>query len=188
MTASTEETPSRGRQMALGLAFGLMFGFLLQKAGVAKYAILMGVLLLEDFTVFKVMLSAIVVGMIGVFTMHRLGMVKLHPKPLRLGGNIAGGLIFGVGFGLLGYCPGTNAAAIGQGNFDALAGLAGLLLGSHLFAETSGVLSRTLLSWGDRGKLLLPDVLRLPALPIAAGAATLLALALAALELWGPTQ
>jgi uncharacterized membrane protein YedE/YeeE len=145
----------------------------------------MGVLLLDDFTVIKVMVSAIVVGMVGIFTMHRLGWVKLHPKPLRPAANIVGGLIFGVGFGLLGYCPGTNAAAIGQGNLDALAGLGGLLLGSYLYAETSGVLSRTTAASGDRGKLTLPDLLRLPALPVAAGAAALLALALAALEVWG---
>ena len=56
-------------QLILGLLFGVVFGFLLQKGGVAKYHVLLGVLLLEDFTVIKVMLSAIVVGMLGVFTL-----------------------------------------------------------------------------------------------------------------------
>ena len=86
------------RQLALGLLFGVMFGFLLQKGGVAKYHILLGVLLLEDFTVLKVMLSAIVVGMLGVFTLHGMGLVELHIKPTRYAANVLGGLLFGVGF------------------------------------------------------------------------------------------
>ena len=142
-----------GKQLVLGLLFGLAFGFLLQKGGVAKYHVLIGVLLLEDFTVIKVMLSAIVVGMVGVFALYSLGLVKLHVKPTRYGANILGGLMFGVGFALLSYCPGTGAAALGQGNFDALAGVLGLMVGSYLYAESSGLLGRTVLKWGDRGKL-----------------------------------
>jgi hypothetical protein len=151
---------STGKQLALGLLFGLCFGFLLQKGGVAKYHVLIGALLLEDFTVMKVMLSAIVVGMIGVFGLYALGLVKLHIKPTRYAANILGGLLFGVGFALLSYCPGTGAAALGQGNFDALAGILGLMAGSYLYAESSGLLGRTVMKWGDRGKLMLPELLR----------------------------
>ena len=149
-----------GKQLALGLLFGIAFGFLLQKGGVAKYHVLIGVLLLEDFTVVKVMLSAIVVGMVGIFALHAFGLVKLHVKPTRYAANILGGLLFGVGFALLGYCPGTGAAALGQGNFDAIAGVLGLMVGSYLFAEASGLLGRTVLKWGDRGKLMLPELVR----------------------------
>jgi uncharacterized membrane protein YedE/YeeE len=133
---------------------------LLQKGGVAKYHVLMGVLLLEDFTVIKVMLSAIVVGMVGIFSLYALGLVKLHVKPTRYAANVLGGLIFGVGFALLGYCPGTGAAAVGQGNFDATAGVLGLMAGSYLYAELSGVLGKTVMKWGDRGKLMLPELVR----------------------------
>ncbi len=149
-----------GKQLALGLLFGLAFGFLLQKGGVAKYHVLMGVLLLEDFTVVKVMLSAVVVGMVGIFALYALGLVKLHVKPTRYAANVIGGLIFGVGFALLGYCPGTGAAAVGQGNFDAVAGVLGLMAGSYLYAEASGLLGKTVLKWGDRGKLMLPELVR----------------------------
>ena len=134
---------------------------MLQKGGVAKYHILIGVLLLEDFTVIKVMLTAIIVGCIGIFSMYAMGLVKLHVKPTRYAANIFGGLIFGVGFGLLGYCPGTGAAALGQGNWDALAGIVGLMTGSYLFAEASGWLGKTLMKIGDRGKLMLPEVVGL---------------------------
>lgn len=144
-----------------GLLFGLIFGFLLQKGGVAKYDILLGALLFTDFTVIKVMLTAVIVGMIGVFSMHALGLVKLHVKPTRYGPNIIGGLIFGVGFGLMGYCPGTGAAALGQGNYDAIAGLIGLIAGSFLFAEASRSLENKFMKWGYRGKIMIPDLLKI---------------------------
>ena len=171
-----------GRQLALGLLFGLAFGFLLQKGGVAKYHVLIGVLLLEDFTVIKVMLSAIVVGMIGVFSLYALGLVKLHIKPTRYAANILGGLLFGVGFALLSYCPGTGAAALGQGNFDALAGVLGLMAGSYLYAESSGLLGRTVLKWGDRGKLMLPEVVGVSPATFVIVIASLLVVALVFLE------
>lgn len=181
MTAAAKK-PTTPTQLALGLLFGIIFGFLLQKGGVAKYHILLGVLLLQDFTVVKVMVSAIIVGMIGVFSLHGLGLVKLHIKPTRYAANITGGLIFGVGFALLGYCPGTGAAALGQGNYDAIAGIAGLMLGSYLYAEASGYLKRTLEKWGDRGELTLPELIGVRRVPFIIVFAPLLVLALFALE------
>lgn len=150
--------PEAAHQLMLGLFFGMVFGFLLQKGGVAKYEVLMGALFLTDFTVMKIMLTAIATGMIGIFSLHALGLVELHVKPTRYAANIIGGLIFGVGFGLLGYCPGTGAAALGQGNLDAVAGVLGLMMGSYLYAEASGFLGATVLKWGNRGKITLPEV------------------------------
>jgi uncharacterized membrane protein YedE/YeeE len=178
--ANSETSP--GAQLALGLVFGVIFGFLLQKGGVAKYHILIGVLLLEDFTVIKVMVSAIIVGMVGIFTMHRLGMVELHLKPTRYAANVLGGLLFGVGFALIGYCPGTGAAALGQGNYDAIGGVLGLMAGSYLYAEASGALSRSVEKWGDRGKLTLPELVGAPTTAFVLAFAPLLALALVAIE------
>ena len=145
-----------------GAAFGLVFGFLLQKGGVGKYNVLIGQLLLRDWTVAKIMLTAIVVGMIGVFPLHHFAKVNLHIKPTRIGANIIGGLVFGAGFALVGYCPGTAAAALGQGSWDALFGIAGLVAGSWIFAELSGWTKRTIEKWGDLGKVLLPDLLPVP--------------------------
>lgn len=153
--------PDSPRQLVLGLLFGVVFGFLLQKGGVAKYEVLMGQFLLTDFTVIKVMLTAIIVGMLGIFSLRALGLVKLHVKPVRYAANIAGGLLFGVGLGLLGYCPGTGIAALGQGNYDAIAGIVGLMAGSYVYAETSGHLGSTIENIGNRGRIMLPDVLRM---------------------------
>ena len=119
---------------------------------------MIGALLLEDVTVIKVMLTAIIVGSIGIFTLHALGLVKHHIKPTRYAATILGGLLFGVGFALMGYCPGTGAAAVGQGNWDALAVIAGLMAGSYIFAEVSARLEDPVIEWGDRGKLMLPEL------------------------------
>jgi uncharacterized protein len=70
--------------------------------------------------------------------------------------QLALGLIFGVVFGC---CPGTGAAALGQGNFDVIAGIIGLMAGSYLFAETSGRVAGTIDKIGNRGKIMLPDLI-----------------------------
>ena len=169
------ESPVAGAsQLLTGVLFGLAFGFLLQKGGVGKFNVLIGQLLLQDFTVAKIMLTAIVVGMIGIFTLHHFGKVKLHLKPTQIGANVIGGLLFGAGFALLGYCPGTVAAALGQGSWDALFGMAGLVAGSWGFAELSGWSKRTVENWGDLGKVSLPDLLHVPRTAFAIGLAAAL--------------
>lgn len=151
--------PDSARQRVLGLMFGVVFGFLLQKSGVARYEVLMGKFLLTDFTVIKVMLTAIIVGMLGIFSLRAMGLIELHVKPTHYAANIAGGLLFGVGLGVLGYCPGTGVVALGQGSYDAIAGILGLLAGSYLYAETSGYLGSTIQKIGNRGRIMLPDLL-----------------------------
>lgn len=145
-----------------GTVFGFAFGFLLQKGGVGTYHILIGQLLFQDWTVAKIMGTAIVVGMVGIFTLHHFALVNLHIKPTKIGPNVLGGLLFGVGFALIGYCPGTVAAALGQGSWDAVFGMLGLIAGSWFYAEASGLLTKTVDKWGDLGKLTLDDVVRLP--------------------------
>ncbi|ADQ14498.1 DUF6691 family protein [Halanaerobium hydrogeniformans] len=118
-----------------GLGTGIVFGFFLQRGGVTDYNVLVGQLLLEDFTVAKIILTAVVVGMIGVHFLSERNIIELKPKSGSLRRTIPGGLIFGAGFALLGYCPGTIAGAIGQGSIDALIpGLLGIVTGSFFFA------------------------------------------------------
>ena len=144
-----------------GLAFGIAFGFLLQKGGATKYDVIIGQLLLTDFTVLKIMLSAVLVGMVGIYAMKTLGWVELDPKSGSAGMNIIGGLIFGVGFAVLGYCPGTISGAIGNGALDALVGgLAGILIGSGLFAALYPRLKNGILKKGDFGALTIPRLFK----------------------------
>jgi hypothetical protein len=78
-----------------------------------------------------------------------------------IGGNIVGGLIFGLGWGFLGYCPGTSAGALGEGRWDALWGILGMLVGAAIFAEFYPILKKTVLTWGDFGKITLPQMLHI---------------------------
>jgi len=166
-------------QLILGLVMGIAFGFLLQKGGVTTYDVILGQLLLTDFTVVKVMLSAVITGMIGVYALRGFGLARLQPKSGSIGATVVGGLLFGVGFAVLGYCPGTISGAIGQGSLDALlGGTVGILLGSWLFATFSPKLQKPVLSKGDFGAVTLPDVLKVNAwavvIPAAVGLTVLL--------------
>ncbi|MCX8118973.1 MAG: YeeE/YedE family protein [Desulfobacterota bacterium] len=151
----------RNLQLGIGLGGGVLFGLLLQKGGVTYYDIILGQLLLTDFTVLKIMLSAVGTGMVVVHLLRSLGLAQLHPKPGSLGSTLIGGLIFGVGFGILGYCPGTLAGATGQGSLDALfGGIVGLLLGAGIFAEIYPKLERTVLNRGYFGEITFPQLLK----------------------------
>jgi uncharacterized protein len=156
---NTQSEVAGSTKLLQGLVFGVIFGFLLQKGGVAKFHVLIGQLLLVDFTVLKIMLSAVVVGALGIHFMHRAGLVELQLKPTRYASNIIGGLLFGVGFAFAAYCPGTGAAALGQGNYDAIAMMIGMIGGSYLFAEVSNWISRNIDPIGDKGKLTLHEVI-----------------------------
>lgn len=147
--------------LAWGLAFGVVFGFLLQKGGVTKYDVILGQLLLTDFTVLKIILSAVVTGMLGIYLMKSFGWVELQPKSGSVGMNVIGGLIFGVGFAVLGYCPGTIAGAIGNGFLDALVGgVIGIWIGAGLFAAIYPKLRKGILTIGDYGDVTLPRLLK----------------------------
>ena len=148
-------------QLGLGLFLGIAFGFLLQKGGVTTYDIIMGQLLLTDFTVLKIMLTAMCVGMVGVHLLKDIGMAQLHPKPGSLGSSGIGGLIFGVGFGILGYCPGTSAGATAQGNIDALVGgVCGIMIGSALLAALYPKLADGIHTKGSFGDKRLPEIFK----------------------------
>jgi hypothetical protein len=148
-------------QLVIGLLIGIAFGFLLQKGGVTDYNVIIGQLLLTDFTVVKIMLAAAITGMLGVHLLRSLGLAQLHPKSGSIGASVIGGLIFGVGFAVLGYCPGTVAGAVGQGALDALfGGIVGILIGSGVFAALYPKLQKSVLSKGDFGEVTLPEVLK----------------------------
>jgi hypothetical protein len=174
-------------QLVIGLLIGVLFGFFFQRGGLTEYDVITGQLLLEDFTVVKIMLSASVTGMLLVHLTRPLGWVRLHPKPGSIGSSLIGGLIFGVAFAVLGLCPGTAAGAVGQGALDALiGGVPGMLLGSWLFATFYPNLLKPVLMLGDFGPVTLPEVLKVDNVwVVVVPAAILLAGLLAVLEVAG---
>lgn len=145
--------------LILGLVTGIIFGILLQRSETIRYDRQLGALRLLDFTILKFMLSTIIVAMIGAYFLRDLGVVKLSIKPTILGGVIPGGILFGIGWGLLGYCPGTSLGALGEGRFDALWGILGMVAGAALYAEAYPYMEQTLLTWGNLGKITVPEVI-----------------------------
>ena len=146
-------------ELLYGLITGILFGFLLQRAQVLRYEKQIGALRLLDMTIVKFMLSAVLTGMVGIYILKDKGLASLSLKPTILGAVIPGGLIFGVGWALLGYCPGTSIGAVAEGRIDGLWGVVGMLIGAAVFAEIYPVLQKTLLTWGDFGKITLPQAL-----------------------------
>ncbi len=127
---------NRKLELILGLFFGIIFGFLLQKGGVTNYEVIVNQLRLIDFTVLKIMLAAVITTMLIISIVLPTGYIKLQPKSGSIKSSIIGGLLFGIGFGTLGYCPGTLAGAVGSGNIDGLiGGVVGIIIGSGIFAS-----------------------------------------------------
>lgn len=166
------DSPSK---LALGAASGLMFGALLQKGQAAKYDVIVNQLLLRDHTVVKIMGTAAAVGAAGVHALWRSGRAQIDVKPLQLGGIVGGGVLFGTGLAILGYCPGTTLAALGEGRKDAAAGVLGMLFGAALFVRASPRLA-PLLEKGDFGKVTMPALTRTRTWPWVAGLGAAVAL------------
>lgn len=119
-----------------GLGVGLFFGFFLQKAGVTKIQTIKKQLLLEDFTVMKVILTAIASGSLFVYLYRYF----IEAKPLiisttTLPASFTGGLIFGVGMAVLGFCPGTCIGALAEKSKAALFGFFGMIFGAFIYAK-----------------------------------------------------
>lgn len=116
----------------VALAVGVAFGWALERAGLGHAPKLAGQFLLTDFTVFKVMFTAVVTAMLGAFWLGRLGVLDLarvYVPETFLVPQIVGGLIFGVGFFLCGLCPGTSCVAAGSGRPDGVMVVAGMFTG-----------------------------------------------------------
>lgn len=145
-------------KLLLGLGTGILFGFLLQKGRVAKYTVIVGQFLLKDWTVVKVMGTAVIVGSMGVYALVAAGQAQLHIKPLLLAGVMVGAVCFGVGMTLLGYCPGTTVAACGEGRRDAMVGVVGMFVGALVFVAAYPALEPMIKSLGDMGKVTLPEL------------------------------
>jgi uncharacterized membrane protein YedE/YeeE len=146
-------------EQILGLVTGIVFGFLLQKGRVLRFDKQVGAMLLKDMTIFKFMLSAILVGMVGILLLSNLGIIKLSHKPMNLGAILLGGALFGTGWAVMGFCPGTSLGALGEGRWHAVFAILGMVGGAALYAEMYPFFKATVLGWKDFGKLGLPEVL-----------------------------
>ena len=142
----------------LAIPFGMLLGVLLHRGGVADYTVIVNQFRFRDFTVLKIMLTAILVGGVGVWALHSTGHAQYQIKPANLLGVALGAALFGVGMVLYGYCPGTGVAAIATGSLHALVGFAGMLAGAVLYALSYTWVEKHIQPVAALGKVRLPDI------------------------------
>lgn len=155
-------------RLLTAVAIGGAFGFALERGGFGSARKLAAQFYLSDMTVLKVMFTAIVVAMTGVYMLAGLGLVDLSQvwiNPTFLWGQLVGGFLLGLGFIMSGLCPGTSLVSAASGRIDAVVTVVGIFVGTWLFGAVVDWLPG--LSWlytgGSLGVSTLPEVLHLPA-------------------------
>jgi uncharacterized protein len=149
------------------LLVGLAMGALLQRIGASSPGLIARNLRLENLSIIKFMATTIAVGTVVVYLAGLWVPMHLDIKPAYVLGVLAGGIIFGVGFAVGGYCPGTCVVGLGEGRKDALFAVVGGIFGALVFTLVYDVLLAPLVKLLDLGKLTLAGVLHLPALLVA---------------------
>lgn len=144
-------------KLLLGLAIGTAIGAVMQLGGASSYRKILGSLLLKDMTIIKLILMTIAVTTVGIYALDLVDMANMDIKPTYILGIIIAGLIFGVGFAVSGYCPGTCVLASAEGKTDAMFTLLGGLTGAALFAVVYPLLA-PLISLTNFGKITLASV------------------------------
>ena len=166
---------SQGAPLAAGLGLaalvGVGFGFALERAGLGSARKLVAQFYHRDLTVLKVMFSALLVAMLGVFWLARLGVLDLqalHITPTFLWPQGIGAVLFGAGLIVAGLCPGTACVAAASGRVDGLFVMFGLFVGmlfSGLLLHRSSAFYET----SPRGVWILPEVFDVPYGVVAGG-------------------
>lgn len=145
--------------LLIGFLIGCAFGAILFLGGASSYRKILGTLLLRDMTIIKLMLTAIGVGTLGVYLLDFGGLANMSIKPAYIWGIVAGGAIFGVGWAISGYCPGTCVVGTSEGKLDAVFTLIGALLGAFLFSLVFPALDAWLIQNANLGKITMVDII-----------------------------
>ncbi len=151
--------------VAAGLLAGFLFGYVLENAGFGSPRKLSAQFRLTDWSVFKVMFTAVIVAAVGLWLSKAFGWIgadSYYVATPFYWAMALGGLLIGAGFALAGYCPGTSAVGLAGGRLDALVFILAMVLGSALFAATFGSLDRLYYAAeGPEGQTLV-DLLGIP--------------------------
>ena len=164
-------------RLLYGLLVGIAMGALIQRVGASSPRMILASLRLKDLTVIKFMATTIGVATIVTYLLN-LGMpMHLDVKPTYVLGVAVGGLIFGAGFALSGYCPGTCVVGIAEGRRDGFVALLGGVVGAVLFTLVYRVIEAPLIKPLSYGRITWADVFGAPpvVVALALGAAMLLA-------------
>jgi uncharacterized membrane protein YedE/YeeE len=120
-----------------GLVWGALFGYVLQRGGLGNGCRLSAQLRLQDWTVFNVMFTAIIVAAAGLYLLQWIGVVQwsqLFVPTTYLWATLLGGALVGAGMGVGGYCPGTSVVGAVAGRLDGIVFFVGLVIGVVAFA------------------------------------------------------
>ena len=150
--------------LVAAFAIGIGFGFFLERAGFGSAKKLMSQFYLDDMAVFKVMFTAVVTAMLGIFYLGWIGLLDLslvYLTPTYIWPQIVGGLLLGFGFVIGGYCPGTSMAALATGRIDGLVYALGVAAGVYAVGEVFPLI-KPFYESGSLGTLTLPQALHLP--------------------------
>ena len=145
--------------LIIGFLIGCAFGAILYLGGATSYRRIMGTLLLKDMWIIKLMATAIGVGTLGVYLLDLGNLAHMSIKPAYIWGVALGGAIFGVGWALSGYCPGTCVVGTSEGKRDALFTLAGALVGAFLFSLAYPAIEATLIANANFGSITLESLI-----------------------------
>lgn len=144
--------PLNNGGMLSGLLCGILFGYVLENAGFGSPLKLSAQFRLNDWSVFKVMFTAIVVTAVGLWLLRVGGLLRPDavsvPQALVMASAVGGALI-GAGFAVGGFCPGTSVVGLASGRLDALVFIGGLLLGTLAFAGAYGPAIRAVMAMGE---------------------------------------
>ena len=149
-----ERSMVAGGAVALALLL-IIFGVILESAGFGNAKKLVEQFYLTDMRMFKVLFSAIVTGMLGIYWLSYFGVLditQIYINRSYVWPQVLGGILFGIGFVLCGLCPGTSCVAVFSGKLDGLAVFAGIFAGFILFAETEPFIGRLIRS-SDLGNI-----------------------------------
>ena len=154
-----------GFDVSLIIAFviGIGFGFMLERGGFGSARILAAQFYLGNMRVLKVMFTAIVTAMLGVYFLSVIGFVDLsliYISNTYIIPQVVGGLILGVGFVIGGYCPGTSMVAFSTGKIDGFVYVLGVAFGIFVFGEIFPMIDVFFTST-DLGSVTIPSFLGL---------------------------
>lgn len=150
-----------------GLLVGSAFGAILYASGLADPRRIVGMLRLKDLFLLKLLVTAIGLGIVGIALLSAAGAAHTSVKTLHVLAILTGGVIFGAGFAVTGYCPGTSLAAAAAGRRDALFTVLGGLAGTAVFAALYPWIAPRLLEPLSFGKPTVDSSIGLPALAVA---------------------
>jgi hypothetical protein len=153
------------------LLVGIVMGALIQRVGASSPRMILASLRLENLTIIKFMATTIAVGTVLVYVLSLWIPMHFDIKPTYVVGVGVGGLIFGAGFALAGYCPGTCVVGMAEGRRDALVALLGGVAGALVFTLVYTVIEGWLIKPLNLGKITLADLFHLPAMVVAVGLA-----------------